>query len=718
MELLIMFKKSIIAVAVATASCGALASAWEDPVLEFNGTNNQAMEEAYTKFVYNAAGLPSGLSELTEGETGYITSPDLTQPNGKPNYGGAPVFLQANASTNDVINKGKIWVVSGTDANAAYVMEAMGTAGGGKTAVNEGVIFVDGKNMATSYSRIKGMTAITGSVTNKNLIVVKGGATAMMDNSRQDSLERSLINEGRIEIVDSGVGIYYRKETSNTRVENNGSIVANGDESIAVWIDNEKEEAGNNKVFTNTGTIQADSGIAILVNDTAKNSVVNLNGESDVDGLVDLNGTTTLNFVNNTDTISLKDDVGTINIDENSDATIKQGSTSTVNVGTLNGRRAKFAVEHITEGQKSIAIGTNNAEETTVDFSANVVDAYSAQEIAEAMSGAVDLNVAEGNTGSLNGYGTNFTASVDAVTGEMAVEASDLTQSTVDMAVASAVAWRNEITTLNDRMSTLRTSPSQYGAWARYNGGEYKYDDRHMDNQFNTIEVGGDARIGNGPWTVGASFAYTQGEGDFVNGSTESDTYSGALYAMWNHEGGSFVDMVAKVGSLKSDYDFYNLVGGAFDKGSLDRTGYIFGIETGHRFTVSDSFYVEPQVQLVYSSLSSESETTAHRTIDVDTTDSLVGRIGVMAGMNYAMGSAYVRVSGLRDFTGEVDGSFTTNGNTYKMSQDMDDSWVEFAIGTNLKVSDNFYVFADVQKSTGGDIDLDWRANVGAKLFF
>ena len=89
-----------------------------------------------------------------------------------------------------------------------------------------------------------------------------------------------------------------------------------------------------------------------------------------------------------------------------------------------------------------------------------------------------------------------------------------------------------------------------------------------------------------------------------------------------------------------------------------------------------------------------------------------------MAGMNYAMGSAYVRVSGLRDFTGEVDGSFTTNGNTYKMSQDMDDSWVEFAIGTNLKVSDNFYVFADVQKSTGGDIDLDWRANVGAKLFF
>lgn len=526
---------------------------------------------------------------------------------------------------------------------------------------------------------------------------------------------------------------------------NSGSILVDGENSAAVLIGSDSKTGTT--TFKNTGLLAGTNGAsAIAVFATDHTVDLTLAEGSKVEGLVyiaDKNGLnqTNLNLseITNEDiqleakylnNLSLENSDVTVSTasDEATLTKVKSMTTSgskfrmsgdrSLTVDNLSGSNASFEFDSFATAGKNLSIGQNDVESTKVTFTANAVDNFAPEEIAEVMNGAVDLNVADGNTGSLNGYGTNFTASVDAVTGEMAVEASDLTQSTVDMAVASAVAWRNEITTLNDRMSTLRTSPSQYGAWARYNGGEYKYDDRHMDNQFNTIEVGGDARIGNSPWTVGASFAYTQGEGDFVNGSTESDTYSGALYAMWNHEGGSFVDMVAKVGSLKSDYDFYNLVGGAFDKGSLDRTGYIFGIETGHRFTVSDSFYVEPQLQLVYSSLSSESETTAHRTIDVDTTDSLVGRIGVMAGMNYAMGSAYVRVSGLRDFTGEVDGSFTTNGNTYKMSQDMDDSWVEFAIGTNLKVSDNFYVFADVQKSTGGDIDLDWRANVGAKLFF
>lgn len=679
-----MFKKSIITIAVAMASYGVSAAdlTWADVDAKSDWTYNNIVDGQPTyqnwAFVTDHPTLAATESIRYDG-----LSYDITNPNDQwVGIGAAQPTLALSSMTSDVVNNGVIHV---SGSQATRNVGAIGvTWGTGNQAINNGLIFVDGSDTTQVHG-----------------ILGQGGASG------------ANAENGKIFVRNKGIGIVAYEQTE---VENAGLISAEGEGSVGIHVG---YSGSQDITVTNSGLVMSKDGAkAINVVDETENVNVYLKNDSDVEGLVDLNANTTLHFVNNTDTISLKDDVGTINIDDNSDATIKQGSTSTVNVGTLNGRRAKFAVEHITEGQKSIAIGTNNAEETTVDFSANVVDAYSAQEIAEAMSGVVDLNVAEGNTGSLNGYGTNFTASVDAVTGEMVVEASDLTQSTVDMAVASAVAWRNEITTLNDRMSTLRTSPSQYGAWARYNGGEYKYDDRHMDNQFNTIEVGGDARIGNSPWTVGASFAYTQGEGDFVNGSTESDTYSGALYAMWNHEGGSFVDMVAKVGSLKSDYDFYNLVGGAFDKGSLDRTGYIFGIETGHRFTVSDSFYVEPQVQLVYSSLSSESETTAHRTIDVDTTDSLVGRIGVMAGMNYAMGSAYVRVSGLRDFTGEVDGSFTTNGNTYKMSQDMDDSWVEFAIGTNLKVSDNFYVFADVQKSTGGDIDLDWRANVGAKLFF
>ena len=83
-------------------------------------------------------------------------------------------------------------------------------------------------------------------------------------------------------------------------------------------------------------------------------------------------------------------------------------------------------------------------------------------------------------------------------------------------------------------------------------------------------------------------------------------------------------------------------------------------------------------------------------------------------------GSAYVRVSALHDFQGDVEGSFRARNNpdSITMTEELDDTWMEFGLGADLKVSDNAYVFADVLKSTGGEIDLDWRANVGAKLFF
>ena len=313
------------------------------------------------------------------------------------------------------------------------------------------------------------------------------------------------------------------------------------------------------------------------------------------------------------------------------------------------------------------------------------------------------------STGERNGFGTNYTVRIDEK-GNATVTGSDITKMKNDLAAASLVAWRNEITKLNDRMSTLRTSPSTIGAWARYNGGEYQYDARSMKHQFNTIEVGADAKVSDS-WIVGASFAYTKGDGDYEQG--ETDTYSGAFYALWTHEQGSFVDFVMKAGRMENDFDFYNLTGGAYDNGTLENTGFVMGVETGHRFALPMNAFVEPQLQLTHSRLSSVSETTAARHVELEAMDSLVGRVGIMAGIDCPndRGSAYVKVSALRDFRGDIDGTYSsvTGGGAYSFSQELDDNWVEYAIGGNFKLSDNAYLFADVAKSAGGEIDLDWR---------
>lgn len=264
-----------------------------------------------------------------------------------------------------------------------------------------------------------------------------------------------------------------------------------------------------------------------------------------------------------------------------------------------------------------------------------------------------------------------------------------------------------------------RTNPQNFGAWVRWNGGAYDYDDRDLSNDFNTIEVGGDVKV-SPSWVLGASFSYTKGDGDFQQGETESDAYAGALYALWTHEKGSFVDMVMKAGRISSDFDFYNLKGGAEDHGTLDQTGFILSVETGHRFALPMNTFVEPQIQVQYSRLSSVGETTAVRRVDLDASSSLIGRVGVMAGLQCPndRGTVWVKASALRDFKGDVDGvvSMADGSSAYNISEELDQNWAELALGADVKVSDNVYAFADVQKSFGGDIELDWRANVGAKI--
>ncbi len=368
----------------------------------------------------------------------------------------------------------------------------------------------------------------------------------------------------------------------------------------------------------------------------------------------------------------------------------------------------------------SFEIGENTTEATIVSVTGDAVAALSRDEAVSYLDEQVNLGREENYSASVGNAAWNVVRTADDQ-GNVTTQtlASELTESTMDIAALTMVAWRNETTNITDRMATLRTNPASFGAWVRFNGGEYSYDGRDVSNQFQTIEVGGDVKVGSS-WVLGASLSYTKGNGEFTHGENDSDTYAGALYALWTHESGSFVDAVAKIGRLSSDFDFRGVSGVDADSGSLDQTGFIFGIETGHRFDLPMNAFVEPQIQVLYSRLGSDSETTAARHIEVDSTDSLIGRIGVMGGLSFPddKGSVYARVSALHDFLGDVDGTFRALGNNdaIHMSEELDSTWVEFSVGADYRMGDNTIFFADVQRSAGGDIDLDWRLNLGAKF--
>lgn len=719
------FTKSILASSIMLAISGtALAADWEAPKLEFNGSNQTEMESAYTKFVYNREGRPSGLAELASDCTGYITSPDLTD-GGSVNYGGAPVFLQTGEQQKRVTNKGKIWVVGAEQG--AVVAEAMGTTGTAGELLNEGTIYLDGKNNAQANSRIKGMSVINGVAHNDGDIVVKGNAVAMIDNSAQGSeWSKKLLNSGTITIIDSGVGISYRKESTNTLVQNTGTILVNGKNSVGILVYNDdKGEAGKNKKVINGGVISASEGSYAIV-DLSENTSFTFTEKSNVDGLIQVNETTTLTYENNTDVLTLADKVGTVNSTIGSNLSIELGTESGLSIGEVKTDATSEIDFHLdrtgTSDSPVLEIGsvvegsnvkygyTGSVNDDVLAGSVSQENLFKGIQIGEDAESPDKVYAEEGEWAAATVYNADGTKQV---LGE-----NSLLSSATDLAITNALMWRSQLSNLTDRMGTLRTMPETAGAWARYNGG--RFDGRGIQHDYNTVEVGFDKAISNNVM-LGISFDYTKGDTDLDAGTSDNNTYTLGLYGSYFNESGCFLDAMLKVGRIDTDYDLNN---GISEKGDYMLTGTIVGIETGHRWNIQN-YFIEPQVQLTYSYLRPENYNTNLREVKFDDMKSLIARVGIMGGMKFAedRGSAYVKASYNHDFLGDIEGNYsgvTAAGNAVRVNVDdeLDDNWGEVSLGASYQVTDSVNTFVDVGTGFGGDIDQKWRVNLGARYVF
>ncbi len=220
---------------------------------------------------------------------------------------------------------------------------------------------------------------------------------------------------------------------------------------------------------------------------------------------------------------------------------------------------------------------------------------------------------------------------------------------------------------------------------------------------------------------VGVSFDYTIGDTDLRAGSSDTDTYTVGLYGTYFTETGSFLDLMAKIGRVDAEYDINN---GIREKADYMMTGAIIGAEGGHRFDLAHNLFVEPQVQLTYSWVRATSYATDIRTVDLETMESLIARVGVMGGIkfNENRGAAYLKASYNHDFLGDVDAKFSgvTGGEAVSrsISDELDDNWGEVSLGASYNVTDSLHAFLDVGTSFGGDIDQKWRVNFGGRYTF
>ena len=729
--------------AVAAAVMAATVNAAEFPAIPTDQTD-------YNEIIYrDDANDPTSYEQSSWNGIGLVAS-------GEPMSSGskAPAFL-STAKGDIVTNNGSIWVLADRIPDNKLGQYASGIlASGGKKGVNaEGaVIYVhsDNNGEETNYEAAKGMVAdaSTGDATtiiNKGTIYVEGG-TGMLATSNAKDRKSEITNEGTIHVINSGFGMSLGgNDASGVEMTNKGTIIASGKNAYGITASDAKDGT-----VTNEGTIIATDGAIAISSGRWDKDVefsLTLKGNSHVEGVIELGKASHLivQDLARAETIVLSSgtsekvnalggapcngcNVGSVHVN-NSNLTIRSSDESqTLKIGlieTVENGSMTFEFDSVGSKEKPLLDVDTGGQDDAVKFNytGTVSDKLASGSVkAEELFNGISLDNNATPERITTSDGLWGGASVHEKKGNEITSTysgpSSLITSTTDLALMNGLVWRSQLTNLSDRMGTLRTMPQAAGAWARYNNG--RLDGRGLEYDYSTIEVGFDAPVSSN-FLVGVSFDYTIGDTDLIAGSADNDVYTVGLYGTYYGDNGGFVDLMAKIGRIDNEYTVSNTAG--LEKGDYMMTGAIVGVEAGHRFDLAHNMFVEPQVQLSYSWLRATDYATNIRSVDFETIESLVARVGVMGGMKFAenRGAAYLKASYNHDFLGNVDATMhAVNGsnNSAKISDELDDNWAEVSLGVSYSVTDTLNTFLDVGTGFGGDIDQKWRINFGARYAF
>lgn len=284
-----------------------------------------------------------------------------------------------------------------------------------------------------------------------------------------------------------------------------------------------------------------------------------------------------------------------------------------------------------------------------------------------------------------------------------------------NVAATAIVAWRQEDSTLSQRLGELRESDGGQGIWVRMSRGEFEYDGEYK-NQYNFFQMGYDWAAGN--WHYGAAVSHNDGQTTYTYGDGENRSTSLSLYGTWLGDKGHYADIVLKQGRLSNDFDIYTEAG--HTSGDYDAWGTSLSGEYGMKVELDGGWYVTPQAQLTLMRIGGEDYTTNNGIkVNQDSLESAVGRVGFEVGKRISdSGSIYAKASLLHDFAGSADTYLSLNGLTNSYHQDIGDTWCEAGIAFNYKTSENSYVYADVVKTFGGDVETPWQWNAGMRWTF
>ncbi|WP_455651264.1 autotransporter outer membrane beta-barrel domain-containing protein [Phascolarctobacterium sp.] len=287
-----------------------------------------------------------------------------------------------------------------------------------------------------------------------------------------------------------------------------------------------------------------------------------------------------------------------------------------------------------------------------------------------------------------------------------------------------ASAWRAENNDLLRRMGDLRTSSDDAGVWVRMYGGKNEVvQGQRSDLSYKAVQGGYDFQnnLKNGRLFTG--FTVSHLDGDVSGSRTDGDINSTmfGVYSSYVGDKGHFADLIVKYGRINSD--FTTIKGTDRYGADYGSNGFSITTEYGYRQNLKNNFYIEPQAELTYSRIGGSDYTMSLNDKDGakvsnDAFNSLIGRIGFTAGRQQEQSNVYAKLSLAREFKGEVATSASYGDVTRSYAGGGSDTWLEYGIGFNAKMSKGTNLYGEIEKTTGSVIRTKWRANMGLRYSF
>lgn len=285
--------------------------------------------------------------------------------------------------------------------------------------------------------------------------------------------------------------------------------------------------------------------------------------------------------------------------------------------------------------------------------------------------------------------------------------------------------WRDS-DQLMKRMGDLRhQGDSEKGLWFRMKGSKIgRNDSFRFRNNYQHYELGYDKVIAkNDRYTRygGISFSYLDGKSDYQKG--KGNTHAGALSVYGTQVGskGHYLDLIFR--AYRMNNDFY-----AHDdrreriSGDYSNTSASISAEYGRKIDLNKKgWYIEPQVQITLGNFGSANYTTSNGVrVRQEGIDSALGRVGFNLGKDVSgKTNIYLKMNVLHEFGGRSQVSMRDqSGNHLRLTQDFQDTWLEYGLGIARKMGKESHFYFDVERSAGSDYKKSWQWNTGARWAF